>query len=215
MEKHYKEMIKEIIPEEERLRIRQIIDHGFELVNQFYVRKENRFLCNPVGNDLRAHLIRSAIAFCAEREYPVEGNRFFSYIYKGNAIGNCHHIELKSATVTVLFALANSPNDTGNDSIYRHNVMENLQQNLFEEEEREENINALVVTYGIASSDEPNFVVLGIPEKKGWRGSIPLVKPDSKNKNQFITTEETEEFLAKLADNVLEEGGLVNGEKES
>lgn len=78
--------------------------------------------------------------------------------------------------------------------------MENLQQNLFEKG-REENINALVVTYGIASSDEPNFVVLGIPEKKGWRGSIPLVKPDSKNKNQLLLQKKQKNSLLNCVDN--------------
>lgn len=211
MEKHYQEIIKKLIPEEDMLLIRQIVDRGFSIVNQFYTHKDNRSLCNPVGNDLRADLMRAAIAYSAEQIYPSEGNGFFKCTYKRNTIGNCHHIELEGAEVTILFALANSPNDMGNDSIYRRNVMGEYQQSLFEKIDTKENIKALVVTYGIASSDEPNFVILGIPGKKGWCGRIPLAKPNTRNKIQFFETEEKEEFIAKLADNVIEEGGLVNG----
>lgn len=217
MEDYYNQLIMEKISKDDQQAIRYIIDEAYKLTNKFYENKNNYRFMNPIGIDLRADILRVLIASVAEKVYPAQSHKVFKSCYKRNAIGNCRHLELNSDDSTLLFALASSKHDIGNDSIYRRNILDNNQQSLFEQVFKEEHIRALLVTYGVAASDEPDFVILGLPGKKSWIGRVPLVKPVS-NANtltnaEFLNTNEEEEILAQLPDSIFGGGRMIYGGK--
>ncbi|MHC1714905.1 MAG: hypothetical protein AB9858_04825 [Acidaminococcaceae bacterium] len=216
MEEHYSKIVQEKVNNNDQIKLRYIIDEAYKLVNAFYAKNTNMAFLNSVGRDLRADIIRVFIAEVASKVYPANSNATFKTAFKKNHIGNCHHIELDCDDITLLFALATSRTDVGHDSIYRRNLLDNRLQSLFSlSRTLEENIKALLVTYGVAASDEPNFVVLGIPGQKGWLGRIPLIKPSKKNSVNFMTEEEEEESIAKLSDDLAKGDSIKHGGKIS
>ena len=205
LQKHYEEIIKNKVGEKERACIRKMLDEAYKFTNKIF--ESHMELATSVGFGIRADILRAMIAYSARR---LAGTIGYECKYPNNTINNCSYILLVKDKLKIIFSLTETSADVGKTSIYRENILHPLMQNLFEpEEDSEERISGLLVTYGKSKSDCCDYARIGIPGDKGWVASIELeqisyVAVDNEDDDENMVALE-ESFVEKLKGACLDE----------
>ena len=183
--------------------IRAMIDDGYEAVNKLYTLAitDNFLLDTYIGRrDIRAHLLRAAIASSAKK-YCQKGVIDFLFSEVPNAAMNCRHIKLSKDDSSLYLARVERPDEIPHKTLYRP-IVGMVQGNLFEEPDWDlEKIKTYTATYGDSGDDCFRFGNIGVLGESNWWYCEPLelgaYKVLSKQEKGELLVELNEELLQK------------------
>lgn len=206
-EKYYEQEFFKVFKKRDIYAIRGMLDEAYVLNNELYSR--DTFLNDTeIGTkDVRAHILRAAIAkvarlYCSKKILP------YDFATPVNTIGNCRHVELKFNDKTLYLARIDYPNCVPQKAQYRPSVP-SLQMNLFDYQEVDEkSIDVFLATYGDGGNDEFKFGNIGILGEVSWLYSCPL----KQGIYRYITKTEQEEILVELTETAIGKGEHNAGE---
>ena len=184
--------------------IRAMIDDGYEAVKELYALRitDNFLLDTHIGrHDIRAHLLRAAIASSAKK-YCQKGVIGFSFSEEPNAAMNCRHIKLSKDDSSLYLARVERHDEIPHKTLYRP-VVGMVQGNLFEETDWNlGKINTYTATYGDGGEEYFRFGNIGILGESNWWYCEPLepgaYKVFSKQEKGELLVELNDELLQKM-----------------
>ena len=196
--------------------IRGMLDEAYILNNELYSR--NTFLQETeIGRkDVRAHILRAAIAKVAKL-YCSKGILPYTFATPSNSIGNCRHIELKFRNNTLFIARVDYPGSVPCKAQYRPTVPD-IEYDLFDQNQKplscdEQSIDVFLATYGDVDRESFRFGDIGILGEGSWLFSMPLkqgvYRYSEKKESEMLLVELTEDAEKEIREDEQNEKGAA------